>query len=184
MTDPPHICGASDQRRRRRTVLVVAATAASGLLFFLGAWSLGGMGRNGSQGQRQEEVAARGSQVMPFDLAKTTHVFTDRDDGGVQTVTADDPGDATQVGLIRTHLREEEAKFTKGDFGDPTTIHGSAMPGLKELQAAGDRVQVRYEETADGARLWYSTADPSLVDALHAWFKAQSSDHRSEHHPT
>jgi hypothetical protein len=36
----------------------------------------------------QAKVAARGAEVMPFDLDRTTHVFTKLPDGGVQTVTA------------------------------------------------------------------------------------------------
>ena len=33
---------------------------------------------------RQEEVAARGVKVMPFDLEQTTHVFQKLEDGGLQ----------------------------------------------------------------------------------------------------
>lgn len=160
--------------RRRRTLLAAAAV--------VGTLVLGGCGD--SSAQRRAEVAARGRTVMPFDLARTTHVFTDLADGGVQTVTANDAADNEQIGLIRGHLQDEQTRFVRGDFSDPEAIHGPQMPGLAELKAAGGRVHVRYKELGDGARLWYSTEDPALVDALHAWFKAQSSDHGSEHHMT
>ena len=40
---------------------------------------------------RQDQVAVRGAQVMPFDLEQTIHVFQRLDDGGRQTVTVKDP---------------------------------------------------------------------------------------------
>ncbi|MEV2273720.1 hypothetical protein [Nonomuraea africana] len=126
---------------------------------------------------RQAKVAAKGAQVMPFDLDRTTHQFTKNTTGGVQTVTADDPADATQIRLIREHLTEESAKFGRGDFGDPATIHGGQMPGLAELSKGYKNITLAYAETPDGARLTYTTGDKALVTALHAWFDAQVSDH-------
>jgi hypothetical protein len=114
---------------------------------------------------------------MPFDLDETTHVFKPLPDGGVQSVVADDPGDSQQVELIRHHLRAEASSFRKGDFGDPVSIHGHDMPGLAELEAGADRIDIRYEAIPEGARLWYRTADEDLAHALHDWFEAQTSDH-------
>jgi hypothetical protein len=42
-------------------------------------------------GQRQAVVKERGAAVMPFDLDLTTHTFDDTTDGGIQTVTANNP---------------------------------------------------------------------------------------------
>lgn len=126
---------------------------------------------------RQAEVKELGASVMPFDLDRTEHVFTDLPDGGEQTVTVLDPADATQIRLIRDHLREEAAKFRAGDFGDPTAIHGADMPGLAELKDGSGRIEVAYIRLADGARLRYTTVEPILVDGIHSWFKAQTMDH-------
>jgi hypothetical protein len=126
---------------------------------------------------RQAEVAARGAQVMPFDLEQTIHVFQPLEDGGVQTVTAKDPASVEQIELIRGHLQEEAARFRRGDFSDPAKIHGDAMPGLAELRAGASRIDVRYTELSDGAQLRYTTSDPALITALHHWFQAQLSDH-------
>lgn len=128
-------------------------------------------------GEQQAQVAERGSEVMPFDLDATTHVFTNTDDGGVQVVTADDPGDQRQIDLIREHLTEERDNFSRGDFDDPAQIHGHEMPGVAELAAGYADVAVTYAETPDGARLTYTTDEPQLVDAIHAWFDRQLSDH-------
>ena len=114
---------------------------------------------------------------MPFDLERTTHTFQDMPDGGLQTVTADDPEDAEQVRLIREHLSAEAQRFAAGDFGDPANIHGAAMPGLAELSQAGGAIEIEYSELTDGAAIRYSTEDPALVAALHRWFDAQVSDH-------
>jgi hypothetical protein len=126
---------------------------------------------------RQAEIAAKSRTVMPFDLERTTHRFAKSADGGVQTVTSDDPADAEQVRLIREHLTAEAAGFSKGDYGDPASIHGGQMPGLRELERGHDRIGIRYTEVPAGARITYTTADASLVTALHAWFDAQVTDH-------
>lgn len=126
---------------------------------------------------RLSAVADRGAEVMPFDLDRTTHEFAKRDTGGVQSVTADTPGDTRQLELIRAHLRREAKAFSDGDFGDPARIHGDRMPGLAALRAGHERIEPRYRELPDGAQITYSTTDGALVRALHQWFDAQVSDH-------
>lgn len=126
---------------------------------------------------RQEAVAEAGADVMPFDLDATTHWFDPTDDGLVETVVADDPDDSENIRLIREHLREEEQRFDRGDYGDPATIHGDEMPGLAELEPGADDVEVTFDETPSGARLVFRTDDPALLDALRRWGEAQTSDH-------
>lgn len=122
-------------------------------------------------------MAERGALVMPFDLDATTHVFDATSDGGVQTVTADDPGDRTQIGLIRAHLREERENFGRGDFSDPAAIHGHDMDGVADLTAGYRDITVSYTSLPDGAQLRYRTDRPELVEAVHAWFARQTLDH-------
>lgn len=128
---------------------------------------------------RQTHVAVRGAQVMPFDLNRTTHTFTDLPDGGREIVTANDPTDTEQVTLIRAHLQLEAHKFSAGDFSDPAAIHGNEMPGLAQLEASFTSIEFQYEALPNGASITYRSADPTLVTALHAWFAAQRSDHGS-----
>jgi hypothetical protein len=128
--------------------------------------------------QRQAEVSRRGKDVMPFDLAATTHVFTKTPEGGVQQVVAKHSRDHTQVQSVRRHLREIRAQFLLGDFSGPSHIHGQDMPGLAELKAAGPgQFRIDYKDIDNGAALTYTTADAGLVAALHQWFDAQLSDH-------
>jgi hypothetical protein len=53
------------------------------------------------------------------------------------------------------------------------------MPGLRDLSRAGDQLQVAYEEVDLGARVRFTSGDPKIVQALHAWFQAQVEDHGS-----
>ena len=131
---------------------------------------------------RQQEVAQKGSMVMPFDLMKTTHFFDDRANGGVETITANNASDQEQVGLIRSHLTKESERFSRGDFSDPAAIHGNDMPGLAALERAGDKLHVSYRDVAGGASLTYASADPEVVRAIHDWFAAQRSDHDAHMH--
>jgi hypothetical protein len=51
------------------------------------------------------------------------------------------------------------------------------MPGLDTLTRSWSTVSISYEEVAAGARIVFRSDDRSTVDALHAWAKAQVSDH-------
>jgi hypothetical protein len=81
---------------------------------------------------RHEDIAARGAQVMPFDLEKTVHFFEKLDDGGLQKVVVKDPSNEEQISLIQAHFKEESERFRRGDFSDPAKIHGEDMLGLAE----------------------------------------------------
>jgi hypothetical protein len=146
-------------------VLVILALLAA--VYVLSPWG---------KASRQEEVAERGTQVMPFDLERTTHTFTNLPDGGREVVVSDD-GDSEQIALIRSHLDKEARRFASGDFSDPARIHGEDMPGLAELEAGASRMEFRYEELPNGAAINYRTSDAALVAALHQWFAAQRGDH-------
>jgi hypothetical protein len=130
---------------------------------------------------RQAEVAARGADVMPFNLKATTHIFTQTDQGGIQRVVAKDVRDLLQTRLVREHLHDIQQQFQKGDFSGPAHIHGADMPGLAELKMARpDAISVVYSEVEAGAELRYRTSDARLVAALHRWFDGQLSDHGAD----
>ncbi|MEM7536839.1 MAG: aspartate carbamoyltransferase [Chloroflexota bacterium] len=132
---------------------------------------------------RQAEVAAKGAEIMPFDLARTTHIFEKIDNGGLQQVITDD-GDEEQIALIRQHLSEEADRFANGDFHDPSMIHGDEMPGLHELVTGADQLSIVYSDIDGGGQILYTTESTDLIDAIHHWFDAQLADHgrhASEH---
>ncbi len=159
--------------RKPIIALLAAATLAAG-----GAIAGGTIG--GDNPSRQEVVAERGAQVMPFSLDATTHVFDATAQGGTQRVVAKDPDDADEIRLIREHLREEANAFSRGDFADPASIHGNDMPGLDALQAGYQDIDVGYRDLPDGAEIAYRTTDPDLAAAVRAWFDAQLRDHAGD----
>lgn len=122
-------------------------------------------------------MAGRAQNVMPFDLNKTTHIFTKNATGGVESVVVKDQADTRDIDLIRSHLKDEAVSFARGDYSDPAKIHGMDMPGVHELEAGASRISVQYAERSDGAQITYSSSDPTLVEALHSWFDRQSADH-------
>jgi hypothetical protein len=139
--------------------------------------------------QRQAEVAARGAEVMPFDLQASGHVFTKSRNGGLQQVLVKNPKDAVQLRLVRSHLRDIARRFEQGDFSAPAQIHGENMPGLAQLrQARPGEISIHYRELFNGAQVRYATSNPALVPVLHQWFDAQLADHGAnamegqEHH--
>jgi hypothetical protein len=93
---------------------------------------------------KQEHVHHMGQSVMPFDLAKTTHIFRMTDSGGVERVVVKDATAQDQVLLIQQHLQHEAEAFRRGDYSDPASLHGADMPGLKDLQAVAAHIKVSY----------------------------------------
>jgi hypothetical protein len=127
---------------------------------------------------RLDEVAKRGSHVMPFDLEQTTHVFTRTDNGGIQQVIVKDKGNTNQIKLIREHLNKISHEFAQGDFSNPAKVHGDKMPGLDGLRKAKPgQLKIDYKELLDGAEIDYVTDDITQLKALHQWFDAQLNDH-------
>lgn len=129
----------------------------------------------------QEHVHHGGHEVMPFDLARTVHVFRMTEDGGTQKVVLrGEASDPDQVRMIQHHLEMEAAQFQRGNFGDPAHLHGAAMPGLKELQAGAPRMHITYRALPDGGEIRFRTNDLHLVTAVHRWFGAQLSEHGAD----
>jgi hypothetical protein len=127
---------------------------------------------------RLDEVSKRGARVMPFSLEETTHIFTKKEKGGVQLVIVKNKADSGQIRLIREHLSKISKEFRRGDFSGPAEIHGEDMPGLAKLKAAKPgEIRIAYRELQGGAEIEYSSENPNLIEALHAWFDAQLSDH-------
>ncbi len=128
----------------------------------------------------QERVHQMSHTVMPFEMAKTLHVFAMNETGGVMRVVARDPGESDQVTLIRRHLRHEAERFQKGDFSDPAALHGADMPGLKELRAGASQLEVSYQELPAGGAITFRTTDIHLITAVHRWFGGQLSEHGAD----
>ena len=152
---------------------LLAALGTLGVLFGAGWLTL-------PQTNSQATVHDMGSQVMPFDLGQTTHIFEMTENGGIQQVIANDPSDSAQIELIQQHIQHETMLFSAGDFSDPTSLHGADMPGVKELAAGVAQVEIEYAPLPNGAQITFATQDLRLLTAIHRWFGAQLSDHGSD----
>lgn len=159
------------RRRVWLPLLAVVLVAAGAATYALTSSSTGGP-TGDSPG-----MEVRAAAVMPFDVAATTHAFTETPDGGIEQITANNSNDTANTTAIREHLAKEAAAFAGGDYSDPAEIHGADMPGLTELEAGAYRIQVTYTEVPAGAQITLHSTDPAMVNAIHAWFMAQNSDH-------
>ena len=128
----------------------------------------------------QEQIHGMSHSVMPFDMAKTMHIFRMTESGGIQRVIVKDKNDTDQVALIQQHLREEASRFQHGDYSDPARLHGATMPGLSELQRGAEHVKVSYSDLPDGGAINFETTDRHLLTAIHRWFGAQLSEHGAD----
>jgi len=164
---------------KQNTFLIVMGSAFLAILGTLGVLAMAGW-LSLPQSNRQAAVHDMGSQVMPFDLGQTTHIFEMTESGGVQQVIADDPSDSAQVALIQQHLQHESMLFSSGDFSDPFSLHGVDMPGVNELAAGVDKINIEYAAVSDGAQITFTTQDIRLITAIHRWFGAQLSDHGAD----
>lgn len=129
---------------------------------------------------QQEHVHHMSHSVMPFDMSSTVHIFKMTESGGEQRVIARGSADTDQVAMIRQHLKHEAVRFQHGDYSDPATLHGATMPGLRELQAGADHIDVSYTELPTGAAITFHTTDLQLLTAIHRWFGAQLSEHGAD----
>ncbi|GAB4577417.1 MAG: hypothetical protein Fur0022_01480 [Anaerolineales bacterium] len=155
------------------TSALLAILGTFGMLFWAGWLNL-------PQANRQATVHDMGSQVMPFDLGQTTHIFEMTESGGTQQVVADDPSDSAQIALIQQHLQHEAMRFSSGDFSDPSTLHSSDMPGISELALGVAQIKIEYTALPEGAQITFTTQDLYLITAIHRWFGAQLSDHGAD----
>jgi hypothetical protein len=129
---------------------------------------------------QQDHVHGMAHSVMPFDVAKTIHIFKMTDTGGSLRVIVRDPNNADQITLIQHHLNHEASRFRHGDYSDPATLHGATMPGITELHDGAERIRVYYSELPDGAEISFYTTDLHLLTAIHRWFGAQLSEHGAD----
>lgn len=125
----------------------------------------------------QQHVHQMSHSVMPFDMARTVHVFKMTETGGVQRVVAKNPDAADQIALIRQHLKHEAENFQRGNYSDPAMLHGSDMPGIKELKSGASQIKVTCAAIPDGAEIVFHTSNIHLLTAIHRWFGAQLSEH-------
>ncbi|MEO7041252.1 MAG: hypothetical protein ABI035_03220 [Gemmatimonadaceae bacterium] len=128
----------------------------------------------------QDSIHHMSHNVMPFNMSKTLHIFTMTESGGVERIVARAPIERDQIAMIQQHLKLEAEKFQRGDYSDPAKLHGTDMPGLKELRKGASGIKVSYTKLSAGAEIKFETTDLHLLTAIHRWFGAQLSEHGAD----
>ena len=122
----------------------------------------------------------RGTMVMGFDQALTTHHFLLFTDGGAIEVSVNDLADTKNRDAIRSHLPHIAMMFGDGNFDAPMLIHDSKnVPGTKGMTERKGAIRYQYVETAKGGRVDIVTSDPSALAAVHQFLKFQIAEHKT-----
>jgi hypothetical protein len=153
----------------------------------------GHQGHEGHAGHAQHHPAARaatddsafarlnrrGAVVMGVDQAASVHTFERAPDGGRIRFVMRDSADLAGTAVIRAHLREIAADFTRGDFSKPFGVHAQTVPGTPVM--AAKRAVIRYAVTdvPGGAELRMTTADAAARAAIAEFLRFQEDDHRA-----
>ena len=119
----------------------------------------------------------RGDKSMGFLQAKITHHFLLQPDGGVISVSANDPKDTSTRDQIRVHLEHVAHAFSQGDFDIPMSVHDQVPPGAPEMKRLAPRIRYRFTETEAGGRVSISSRSPDAVTAIHNFLAFQIREH-------
>ena len=114
-----------------------------------------------------------------FSHESSKHAFRILPTGGAIELRATDD-DPKTVAAIRTHLREIEAAFRKGDFSKPKFVHERMPDGVDTMRERRQSIQYRFEELPEGARVTITTKDARALQAIHAFLRFQIADHRTQ----
>jgi hypothetical protein len=83
------------------------------------------------------------------------------------------------IPAIRAHLTAIAKQFAEGDFSAPMFVHGHAPDGADTMKKLRGRIEYRFEETEDGARVRITTANAEAVRAVHAFLRFQIAEHHT-----
>jgi hypothetical protein len=161
------------------------------VLFFAGIISIGlAVARGPAQDTTQSHPAAhtssssdhdamldRGDEGMGFLQTKTTHHFLLKRDGGVISVSANDPKDSSTRQRIRVHLEHAAHAFSQGDFDIPMFVHDQVPPGAPEMKRLTSRIRYCFTDTEAGGQVSISSHSPDAVTAIHNFLAFQIREH-------
>jgi len=140
-----------------------------------------GDGMMGMQGPMSQHPISmqHAEQAMGFSQTATTHHFLLKNDGGVIQVEANDPNDAHNRDLIRTHLTHIAHAFSAGDFSDPMAVHDKVPDGVPVMQRLKADIRYTFDQTPQGGRVSIQTANPQALDAIHDFLRFQIEEHQT-----
>ena len=129
--------------------------------------------------EHDEMVMKNGEKAMGFSQMATTHHFLLMKDGGAIQVTANDANDIDNRDKIREHLKMIAGQFKNGIFTTPFAVHGQVPPGVSEMDKLKDKIDYRYEEVENGARVRIVTSDAKALAAIYDFLRFQITEHKT-----
>jgi len=123
----------------------------------------------------------RGKMAMGVDQYTSTHVFDSLEDGGRIELQRDED-DPEGVAVIRRHMQEIAAAFTRGDFRIPGFVHSREVPGTRVMAERRAHITYTYRPLPRGGEVRITTRDPVALAAIHEFLAFQRREHRSGGH--
>lgn len=124
--------------------------------------------------------SADAHQLLPYSVERALEGFAKTANGGIMQIIAKSADDAQQIKPMQQYLRQTAEEYGKGDFSSTERFHGAHMPGLAQMKAAkAGAIKYQYKALNNGGQIVFSTEDPQLLNALHAWIDQQIKEHGS-----
>jgi len=116
--------------------------------------------------------------LLPYSVDQALEGFAKTANGGIMQIVAKPDSESKQIKLMQQYLRQTAMEYGKGDFSSTERFHGVDMPGLAQMKAAkANEIRYEYKALQNGGQIVFSTEDPQLLNALHAWIEAQIKEH-------
>ena len=160
----------------RRALLRTIALSALIAPFALSAQSAPAPAPHDSAHAAHAGMQSRGAEVMGVDQETSVHVFEALPAGGIielQRASADTAG----ARVIRRHLRAIAQAFAIGDFGAPSYIHMTSVPGARVMAERRNLIRYDYRELPRGGALRITTSDAVARKAIWDFIAFQRNEH-------
>jgi hypothetical protein len=109
----------------------------------------------------------RAAATLHVDADLARYTLDPTDDGGSIAIGIDDEFASTQIQLVRSFLRAQQARLARGDAGGLRALLGDDAPGLAAIARGHADLRIAYVDVADGARLVLRSTRPAVVAAIH-----------------
>jgi hypothetical protein len=122
------------------------------------------------------DMQKRGAEVMGVDQESSVHLFETLPNGGIIELQRAG-ADSTGARIIRQHLRSIALAFRAGDFGSPSYIHMTSVPGARVMTDRREYIRYDYRELPRGGALRITTTDFVARKAIWEFIAYQRNEH-------
>ena len=121
----------------------------------------------------------RGEKGMGFSQTATTHHFLLKPNGGVISVSVNDPKDTASRDQIRMHLTHIAHAFSEGNFNIPMFVHDQEPPGVSTMRHLAKEIHYNVQETDQGGEVAIMSKSTEAVHAIHDFLVFQIREHKT-----